>query len=160
MCFWLLLRQIYNLKIWHGALQDLWSAFFPDIVFTKFNTDWKNYEKNHWQIINNKNNLVSVFSSTLPGSKCVLAEGSTHLETDGKMEKEKNPPIYSFTMFTLHYHINFLLSVALSGGCRCCKAIQQKHIHREPRRPSLLSWPHVQPCRLAAAIQTHVKSGA
>lgn len=53
-----------------------------------------------------------------------------------------------------------LLSVALSGGRGGCKALQQKRLHREPGRASLLSGPHVQPRRLDAALQTHIKPGA
>lgn len=46
-----------------------------------------------------------------------------------------------------------VLSAAPGGRCGVGKALQQKRLHREPRRPSLLSRLFVQPGRLVVTLQ-------
>lgn len=52
------------------------------------------------------------------------------------------------------------LSFPLGCGCSDREALQQECVHRESRRPALVSWPHVQPCRMAATVHTHTEPGA
>lgn len=52
-----------------------------------------------------------------------------------------------------------VLSVPRGGRRGFGQALQQKHLHREPWRPSLLSQLYVQPSWLVVALQTHVECG-
>lgn len=52
-----------------------------------------------------------------------------------------------------------VLSVARGGRRGFGQALQQKHLHWEPWRPSLLSRLHVQPGWLVVALQTHAECG-
>lgn len=52
-----------------------------------------------------------------------------------------------------------VLSVARGSRRGFGKALQQKHCHWEPWRPSLLSRLHVQPGWLVVALQTHAECG-
>lgn len=104
-----------------------------------------------------------MLSWLLSGTKCVPAEGSVHLETDGKVRTDATTVLrLQWLLLLVCWHGNHVchFSLALSGGCSSSKALQQEHIHRESGRPPLLSRPHVQPCRLVAAIQTHIKPAA